>query len=418
MSTATQTAQYETWGVTDLPSRDVLDRMLDKTKGRLFFKHGAGYLGSLLCSHEFVWDEDCPTAWCNGDTIGFNPWFFYALDQDGRVTLLAHELWHTGYDHFTRRGERNPDVWNIAGDFIINNDLDKNGYCFKRLLELAPGACLDHQHDNKTTEQIYNEIMKPPQGGNQGSPQQGSGKPGGASDPKSMGGDIRQTGGKDKDGNPTGPSKQDIIGKLVKARQASRMAKEAGVVPSEIEEIIDNFLSPVLPWESLLFRYFSAMDQSDYSWKRPNRRYSDAYLPCMHSDNGLEHLVYYLDVSGSVTPQQAKRFFSEVFHIHQNLAPKKITMITFDTKIHDIFELTDEDSFHQFKIHGRGGTCLKEVQKDIEERKPTAAVIFSDMYVSPMEKNPGSPIIWAVMDNKKAKVPFGTMIHIPKEQMA
>lgn len=383
--------QPKTWGITHLPPESELDILLAKTKGRLFMKKGAGYLGSLLCSHDFVWDTECDTAWNNGATIGFSPYFFYALDAEGRVTLLAHELWHTGYDHFSRLGNRCPDVWNIAGDYVINNDLDNMGYSFTRLMELAPGACLDHQHDNKTTEQIYAELD--PQGGG-----------GGGQSPGDMGGDIKIDEGT--------PSKEDMMGKIVKAQQASCMAKEAGVIPGEIQEIIEEFLSPVLPWEVLLHRFFNEMDASDYSWKRPNRRYEDDYLPTMHSDNGLEHLIYYLDVSGSITTAQALRFFSEVKSIHEDLVPKRLTMVTFDTKIQDIYELEEGDPFQKFEITGRGGTSLTEVQEHIAKHKPSAAVIFSDMYVSPMRENPGSPILWAVMDNKNAKVPFGHMVHI------
>lgn len=409
-----------TWGVTDTLTWEVLERLLSKTKGLLLTKHGAGYLGSLLCHHDYIWDEDCPTAYNTGATIAFNPWFFYALDKEGRITLLAHELWHSGYDHFTRRGDRCPDYWNIAGDYVINNDLQNNNYSFDRLLQLCPKACLDHQYDNMSTEEIYNllnptgqmmmpqPVPMPGQPCSSGSPSAGQGTP---LDPAQggMGADVRVGSGT--------PSKDVMIGNLVRAKQASIIAKEAGVIPGEIEQVIENFLNPVLPWETLLHRFFNEMDQSDYSWKRPNRRYESDYLPCMYSDNGLDHLVYYLDVSGSITDSQALRFFSEVHHIHQDLTPKKLTMITFDTKIRDVYELTEDDPFDKFQIHGRGGTSLVEVQEDIKKRKPTAAIIFSDMYVKAMKEDPGVPILWAVMDNKRAKVPFGQIIHIRKDQI-
>jgi hypothetical protein len=39
------------------------------------------------------------------------------------------------------------------------------------------------------------------------------------------------------------------------------------------------------------------------------------------------------------------------------------------------------------------------------------------MYVPKMEKNPGVPVIWVIMDNKNAEVDFGTKIHLSKKDL-
>jgi len=55
------------------------------------------------------------------------------------------------------------------------------------------------------------------------------------------------------------------------------------------------------------------------------------------------------------------------------------------------------------------------VREWIIKNKPTAAIIFSDMYVRPMEELPFDiPIIWCVLNNPNATVPFGEVVHIPK----
>lgn len=386
-------------------SKEQLDQALNKTKGRLFFKKGAGFLGSLLCDHEFVWDETCQTAWCNGSQIGWNPKFFTWLTPDERVTILAHELWHTGYLHIARIGEmRCPDYWNIAADHVINLRLDEDGYVWGDKLK-SLGCYMDPQYKDMSTEQVY-DLIAPPDGGKpmqlpDGTPgnQPGDGSP--------MSGDVRAP--------EAGTSPDKIISKVVKAAQASRMAKEAGVIPGETELVIEEFLNPVLPWEVLLARWFSEKSKDDYSWKRPSRRYQDDYLPSLDGDNGLEHLAYFWDVSGSVSDQDILRCSSEVAHVHNTYTPQRTTVITFDTHLRDFFEFTDEEPFENIKVHGRGGTSLEEVEEWIAKNRPTAAIIFSDLYCHPMQVDVGIPILWVVVGHKDAEVPFGDTIHIKSE---
>lgn len=408
MPEANPTAGLPYDNVEPLPQHQ-LDQLMSKTKGRLFFKRGAGYLGSLLCDHQIVWDETCATAWCNGAKIGWNPKFFTWLTPDERVTILAHELWHTGYLHMDRIGDhRCPDYWNIAADHVINIRLQEDGYVWGDKLQ-SLGCYMDPQYRNMSTEQVYDALSPPPMGKpmNPGQDTPGQGKPGNGSP---MLGDIKKP--DPADGSNT---RDRLISKVIKARQASRMSKEAGVVPGETELIIEEFLNPILPWEVLLARWFTELSADDYSWARPSRRYEDEYLPSLHGDNGLEHLIYYLDISASVSDADVLRFNSEVKHIHQTYGPKRLTLVTFDTQIRDVYDFADDDAFDGITVHGRGGTSLHEVEEHIAKHKPSAAVVFTDLCCSPMKDNPGTPLLWVVVGNRNAKVPFGKMVHIPCE---
>lgn len=392
-----------------LLSEQELELTLQKAKVQLFAKKGAGFLGSLLCNHEIFFDETAPTAWCNGKSIGIGPAFWSILTKETRVTLLAHELWHTGFEHMSRVGNRDPEIWNQAGDYVINNMLKKNGFVFDDM-----GGLLDERFNDMTTEAVYAvlEQEQPPSGGSSGGiglPMPGEASNQGQEGKPDIQGDLRDPGG-DK-------AKADISRKNVQAIQASQMSKEAGVIPGEIKEIIDEFLNPVLPWNRILHRYFSDLSNDDYSWRRPSRRYTDEYLPSLMGENGLEHLVYYLDVSGSISSGELQRFHSEVRYIHQELRPKRLTLVTFDKKIQQVFELEQDDVYENFEIIGRGGTDLSPVHDHIVENHPTAAVIFSDMYVPKMKANPGVPVIWIIMDNKHAETDFGTRIHLSKKDL-
>lgn len=399
------------WANTGVPDQAILDRLFAKTKGQLFLQsQGAGFLGSLMCSHRYAWDEDSYTAWCNGVSIGFNPQFFMWLSAPARVTVLAHELLHTFFDHMGRCGDRCPDLWNQAADHVINLLLVSWGFDFTHVEEIKP--CKDPRFFNMTTEAIYEILIQeaPPSAGLVGVPDDkgianGPGKGMPTPDPsRPLHGDVRPI--------PNADAAVTVKATQVKAIQAAIMAKEAGMLPGEITLTIEEFLNPILPWDQLLARFFTALSQDDYSWKRPSRRYENEYLPSPDGDNQLEHLAYYIDVSGSVTDAQVLRFFSEVKHIHAVHQPKLISIVSFDDGIQNEISIAWDEPFEKIEITGRGGTELEPVREHIVKHKPTAAVVFSDLWCAPMKSDPQVPLIWVVIGNQKAQVPFGKKVHI------
>lgn len=170
-------------------------------------------------------------------------------------------------------------------------------------------------------------------------------------------------------------------------------------------------MNPKLPWETILFNFFNALTTEEYSFTRPNRRYEDPILPGITGRNGLEHLVYFVDASGSITDEQVLRANSEIKYIQEEMNPERLSLIIFDTKIRSIREFERDDPFDKVEIHGRGGTCLKDCWEYLRLEAPTAAVVFTDLCVD-IPDNPGIPIIWIVVDNKSAKVPYGQLINL------
>lgn len=178
--------------------------------------------------------------------------------------------------------------------------------------------------------------------------------------------------------------------------------------------MIQKFLKSIVPWETVLERFFEELCAEDYSWRRPNRRHSDVYLPSRESDNRLPHMLYGIDVSGSVTDPDILRFNSEIKHIKERYNPEKLTVFQFDTRITKVDIFGEDDSFDEIVVVGRGGTDLRPVRQFILENDPTAVVIFSDLYVDPMEPV-DVPIIWVCVGNRGARVKCGQMIHINNE---
>jgi predicted metal-dependent peptidase len=306
-----------------------------------------------------------------------------------------------------RCGDRDPRIWNYACDIRINNDLSNAGYSF-----YGTQPWLDHAYDQPVRaaeEDIYDALM------NQGYDF--------ISKLKKVLGDAWKGISNGNQGDDVGDmipndDKEDIakaIGNVVQAAHQARLSGHAGDIPGEIQTLLKEFLSPVVPWEVLLHKFFHDLCEEDYSWRRPNRRFQDIYLPSRTEDDGkLDHLIYYLDVSGSVTDSQVIRFNSEVKYIKDNFKPRKLTLVQFDTHISDEKTFLEEDDFVELVVVGRGRTMWGCVREHIDEHKPTAAIVFTDMgfFDKVDEPKHKTPTIFVDVSNSKCPAPYGEIIHI------
>lgn len=395
-----------------------LDKEMDKTRTAVFMSKNAGFLGPLMCSLNFMWTEDIKTACTNGLSLHWNPHFFLKLPKETRVTVLLHEIWHVALLHMLRRGDREPREWNWACDIAINNMLTLQGYTWEGVHPWLDDNINRWKHPQWTpignygdmvVEEIYEHLVQfPPFGSGQG----GAAFVWGHEDPEDGEGDTGDiVEGEEVDENA-------VVNKVV---QASTSAKVMGMggegTPSEVETMLKRFLQPKLPWEAILLEFFNELYGQDFSWATRDRRYQDVYLPgLVDDDGGLDHLMYFQDVSGSVSDAEIIRFNSEVKYIKDTFSPRLLTLVLFDDTIQREYVFEDDDPFDEVVIAGRGGTDLRPVREYILKHKPTAVVVFSDLACEPMEPYPSGvniPTIWVgVNAYAGATVKFGKLIHI------
>jgi predicted metal-dependent peptidase len=362
-----------------------LNRELDRAKSKVFLGSSAAFFGPLMCALDFVWATGLNTAANDGKTFWWDPKDFLRCDTDERVSTIMHELWHVARLHGLRGEGKCPDKWNIACDVLINREMIKSGYQHIK----GPWWVVRPEFDHlETEEDIYNALPKNGGGGHSGNCQHGQ---------------IAVT-----------PQvAQQMVNATVKAMQSAKMGGQPGSIPGNLEQVIEAYLAPKIPWETHLQRWMTDLLEDNYTWRRPNRRFQHVYLPSRFTDDGrLEHLIYYLDVSGSVDDDQVLRFNSEVAFIKRVYNPKKLTLVLFDTKITAEYVFEENDRFEKIVVIGRGGTSLGPVRQHILDNQPTAAIIFSDLYCTPMAPGPLCPIIWVAIGNTSAKVNMGKLIHI------
>ena len=124
------------------------------------------WIMGLYYSMTFYETRIIPTLATNGVACWVNPDFWTQLNRDQRLTATAHEIGHRMLCHSTRLGARDPFVWNLAGDYIINPMLVEAGFVPLENLVINGKKwswCYDLkivEAGGRTTEGVYDYLVK------------------------------------------------------------------------------------------------------------------------------------------------------------------------------------------------------------------------------------------------------------------
>ena len=83
------------------------------------------FFGSIVASVEYKENMNIDTASTDGETVYYNPEYIEKLSVDEQIFIFAHEICHIAFNHVLRSKDKNPRLWNIATDGVINQFLKK-----------------------------------------------------------------------------------------------------------------------------------------------------------------------------------------------------------------------------------------------------------------------------------------------------
>ncbi|WP_027720868.1 DUF2201 family putative metallopeptidase [Maridesulfovibrio zosterae] len=112
------------------------------------------FFGSLCLRMNPVEDRASSSAWTDGKTFGYNPYYIEKLSGSQVEGLLAHTIMHPACQHHKRRNGRDERIWNMACDHSINWILLEAGF------DLPDGYLDDEKYHGKTAEDIFTELNK------------------------------------------------------------------------------------------------------------------------------------------------------------------------------------------------------------------------------------------------------------------
>lgn len=428
------------------------------------------FYGALSLNMALDEDSSFDTAATDGKRIVYNPSFILSLSEPECIGLVCHEVEHVARLHHVRRGNRDPELWNVACDFSINPDL------IAADLTLPEGLLFDSRFVGMASEDIYAILAKPEpapepdaaddagQDPDEGNGPQGDGAPApggpdegdegdgngpgadgadgsqdGAGGPPDGTGDDGAADGTEGTGKPApGNAKADPgrCGGVIDAadnpadmaeaaaeseiavRQAAMVAAAQGEgrAPGHIGRVVGELTAGRVDWKSELRRYADASAIRDYDWSRPNRRYAGAafVLPSLQTI-APAHVVFIVDSSGSMNDRAVTAGLSHGQTMLDQGAVERLTVLYCDTRVHRAESYVAGDLIAP-KPEGGGGTRFAPAFDWMRDNVPDAslAVYFTDLDCSDFGDAPDCPVLWAATDPVAARrpVPWGDVLLI------
>lgn len=423
------------------------------------------FFGTLALYLKVIIDESFGTMATDGKRLFAAPTFIEQITDPELRGVIVHEILHCALKHHTRRGDRDPELWNMACDYVINPMVIKAGFTLPR------GCLFDKRFAGMGAEEVYEILLQErhaqtapqtaPDGAGGRAGQGAGGRVGGqnapsATPPDGQGQAGRQGGGyggsqggqRPAPDRPSGSrqgttygSKGQVgqpwaIGGVLDAapayepaalaeqerewerivRQAVSVAKAAGNVPGEfIEELVNALNTPKSDLYEELHRFVDSKTRVDYSFATPNKRmlYTGFIMPGLRPD-GIGKLGVIIDTSGSIRSKVLDIFFGCLNTVMDVGAVGEVIIAQCDVKVHRV------DRFYQGDIikveaHGRGGTRFAPALDWFAQNEPDVALLiyFTDLECTDFGQEPPVPLMWCVHGHKTRveelikRVPFG-----------
>ena len=419
-----------------------------------------------------VIDSRMTTACTDGTRMFMDAEFYRRMDEEERLGVIGHEVWHCALRHFQRKGERDRQKFNFASDVEVDLLLHQAGF----KVEILP---YDQSWIGKSAEQIY-DLMYPgmerfqkddihiypedlPEG--KGS---GKGRKGGKPDEQDEEENAEQDGDETddaedgEDGEENGKENGAVIGgsgtgpgsltqlprvahdgvidpdfqpefspdladdwkdnlKNAVQQEMKRGSKGIGNLPGNIEDLIkDDERTATLDWKRILLDYVTQLFGGERQWLPPARRYvwKKLYLPSRERKKTIE-IVLAVDTSGSTT-EDLPDFLAELRGMADAFGEYKLTIIQCDIKIHAVMEFSNEDPLPEegLRFHGFGGTSFLEPFKYVENRLPEPPTVFiylTDGFGEAPKKAPEYPVIWCLTGQGSKPAKWGMEVRINKK---
>ena len=361
----------------------------EETKDRLITSRvqlllNNGFFGNLATRLQLQDASDwCPTAATDGRFFFYNKEFIDSLDDEELIFLMGHEVLHNVYDHMDRRGDRDPRLWNIANDYVVNMDLVENNIG-KKITKVQ--ICFDYKYQNMFSDEVYDDLFENAEHVTEEtldmhldfSDEDGDGQ---GAQGNAEGGDD------DKKGPPqySEEERRQIQDEMKEA--IMNAAKSAGNkdVPRGVRHMIKNLTNPELDWRELLATNIQSVVKNDFTFMRPAKKgiAERVYLPGMDYDTDLD-VFCFIDSSGSMMDEMLRDLCSEVKGIMEQYTNFKLRLCFFDTDTYTIheFDSTNIEDIHDIEVEGGGGTefdCMFDRLK-AEDIIPQKLIVFTDGY--------------------------------------
>ena len=346
-------------------------------------------------------DEWLPTAATDGRYFYYNSEFVNKLNVKQTEFLFGHETLHNVYDHMGRRGDRDPQLFNIACDYCVNADLLDQRIGEK--ITVVP-ILYDAKYKGMSSEEVYDLLYENAEKINLDQLV------------KMLLDEHLDGDGDGEDGKPvlSEEEKRQIKDEIKEAVLGAAQACGAGNLPAGVKRMLKDMTEPKMNWRELLQQQIESTIKADYTWMRPSRRawHLDAILPGQNVADMIDICIS-VDLSGSISDKQCKEFFSEIHGIMQMYDAYKIQVWTFDTQVYNPATFTQDnaDDLLNYVPQGGGGTTFEANWEFMKENDivPKKFIMFTDGYPCGGWGDPDyTDTVFIIHGSTSIEPPFGT----------
>ena len=426
-------------------------------------------MASILLPLELIEDETKPTMATDGLKIYYSPDFVKNLLAEEIQGVLFHEGCHVIFEHHLRIGKRNPRLWNVAADYVINM------YIVDALkMSLPEGGLYDSRFKGMGAEKVYS-ILDDELDDKYKQQRSNDSQSGDDSDSDDGTGDEKQSTGKysseaqDTEDTPP-PSKYDDLpdsqGEIIMPKHddgtelngeeleemASALRQEV-VMGQKLEQshgggkpilggVSDIARKSDIKWSDVLKDDLLSQQANEHTWSKPNRKHAwrGVHMPSLRrSANGGEIAVA-IDTSCSVSQWELDFMAKEIQALSEDIGLDKVRVCYCDHIVRknsdgewwDTFDLSCGDEI-KFNLRGGGGTefdpvmnLVNDYTDDIHEVQ--ALIYFTDGWGDARpELEPDLPVYWGITDRRmfnngspsdflRRCIPFGELVYVNAEE--
>ena len=428
------------------------------------------FFGSVVTNVNYKEDKIIETAGTNGKTIYYNPQYLEKLSIEKQLFVFSHEVCHIAFQHILRSEGKDPYIWNIATDAVINAFLKRDGLIMADCGVNIPEAI------NYDAEQMYNRLLKDKErqdekeknkehsknnlndnqsqqsknsfNNNDNQNQNNSLNSGDDIDEDKQNKDVghdthsmwkdavkkykeeqENKGNCDdkKDSENELKKKQEELNKMgekdafyknseeknrrlrkLKESIATEASMAGTTTNGDIRNVSDiGIAKPLIDWRYLLKEAITY----DIDWSYANAYLENGVLIPNLEEKPFPETEIILDTSGSINEILLKNFLRECKNIFQS---SKVKVGCFDTKFYGFTELTDIECIEKMIFLGGGGTDFNVAVQSFSQRVDNK-IIFTDGQSS--MPNMSLDVIWIVFGGKEINPPGGKVINITREQL-
>ena len=402
---------------------EVMDRIITARIG-LLLRHP--FFGNMATRLRILAADDwLGTAAVDGRNLYYNTQFFNAMNNKEIEFVVAHEILHMVFDHLGRRDDRNPMLYNISADYIVNNTLvrDRIG-----TIPSIVDCYQDFKYEGWTSEEVYDELFEEAKkNGEEALKQLGEMLDEHLDMDEGDEGDSPGEEGEDSNGNATSKSKpkyskediKQIKDEIKENMISAAQTAGAGNVPGAVARMIKELTEPKMNWREIIRQSVQSSIRSDYTFSRPSRKgqMSGAILPSMDFQDTIDIAVC-IDMSGSIGDAQGKDFLGEIKGIMEEFPDYNIKVWCFDTRVYneEDFEANDGKDLLDYQLMGGGGTDFMANWTYMKEQDyvPKKLIMFTDGYAWDSWGDPDyCDTVFVIHSNrdKNLEGPFGTSVH-------